>query len=53
MRPGRAGELIADILVNEEITATRLNKNAALLKTFAERLAHKNTTIHSLGDNAY
>ena len=53
MRPSRAGKFIANILVNKETVTTKLDKNAALLEAFTERLTHKSTTIYSLGDNTY
>ena len=52
VRPGQAGKLIADPLINEEIAAARLDRNATLLEAFAKRLARKSTAIYSLGDNA-
>ena len=52
VRPSLVGELIADILVNEETAAIRLNRNATLSEAFTERLARESTTIYSLGDNA-
>ena len=53
VQPSRAGELIADTLVDEETAAARLDRNATLSKAFAERLARESTTIYSLGDNAH
>jgi len=52
VRLGQVGKLIANLLINKEIVAARLNRNATLLKTFTKRLAYKSTTIYSLGDNA-
>jgi hypothetical protein len=39
-------------LINKEIAAVRLNRNATLSEAFAKRLARKSTTIYFLGDNA-
>jgi hypothetical protein len=38
--------------LNKETAAAKLDKSTTLLKAFTKHLAHKNTTIHSLGDNA-
>ena len=53
VRPGQLGKLNTKPYINKETAAAILNRNAALLKAFAKRLAHKSTTIYSLGDNAY
>ena len=47
------GKLNTKPLVNKETVAVKLNRNAALLKAFTERLVCKNITIYSLKDNAY
>ena len=52
VRLSQVGELITDTLINEEIAAARLNRNAALSEAFTKYLARKSTTIYSLGDNA-
>ena len=52
VRPNQAGKLIADLLVNKEIVAVRLDRNTALLEAFTKRLVYKSTAIYSLGDNA-
>ena len=51
-RSGRSGKLNAEPLVDEEIAAAKLDRNAALSEAFAERSARESTIIHSLGDNA-
>ena len=53
VQPGQLGKLNTKPLVDKEIAATKLNRNAALLEAFAEYLARKSTIIHSLRDNAY
>ena len=52
MRPSRSGKPNAKPLVNKEITATRLNRNAALLETLTEDLVRKGTTIPLPRDRA-
>ena len=53
VQPSRVSKLIADLLINKETVAVRLNRNAALLKAFTKRLVYKSTTIYSLGDNTH
>ena len=53
MRPGQAGKLIANTLVNKKTAAIKLNRNTTLLKTFTKHLTHKNTTIYSLRNNTH
>jgi hypothetical protein len=53
MRPSQLGKLDIKPLVNKETAVIKLNRSATLLKAFAEHLAHKNTTIYFLGDNAH
>ena len=53
VRPSRLGKLNTKPLVNKEIAAAKLNRNAALLEAFAKRSTYKSTIIYSLKDNAY
>ena len=53
MRPSRLGKFNTKLLINKEIVAVRLNRNAILSEAFTKRLAPKSTTIYFLGDNAY
>ena len=53
VRPSRSGKLNTKLLIDEEIAAAKLNRNAALLEAFAKYLVYKSTIIYSLGDNAY
>ena len=46
------GKLSANLLVNKEIVAIKLNRNTILLEAFAKRLARKSTIIYSLEDDA-
>ena len=51
MRYSRAGKLNTKPLINKEIVAVRLNRNATLSEAFTKRLARESTIIYSLGDN--
>ena len=52
MRYSWVGKLSAKPFVNKETATIRLNRNAALLEAFAERLVRKSTTVPLLGDRA-
>ena len=53
MRPSQSGKFNTKPLVDKEITAVRLNKNAALLKVFVKDLVYKGIIIPLFGDKAY
>ena len=52
VRPSRSGKPNAELLINKEITAIRLDRNAALLETLTEDLVHEGTTIPLPRDRA-
>ena len=52
VQPNQSGKLNTKPLINEEIAAIKLNRNAVLLEAFAEHLVYKNTIIYFLKDNA-
>ena len=52
VRPSRLGKLNTKPLIDKEIAAVKLNRNAALLEAFVKYLVYKSTIIYSLGDNA-
>ena len=45
IRPSQSGKLNTKLLINEETTAVKLNKNATLLETFTKDLVLKGSTI--------
>ena len=45
VRPSQQGKLDTKLLINKEIIAVKLNKNAALLEAFMEDLVLKGTII--------
>ena len=53
MRPSWLGKPDAKPLINEEITAIRLNRKATLLETLTEDLVREGTTVPLPKDRAY
>ena len=51
VQPSQSGKLNAEPLINKEIAAVKLNRNATLLEAFTKYLVYKSTIIYSLGDN--